>query len=130
MPILHIFRERASTGPRPRGRGMMDIKLPIYLHTLASTGPRPRGRGMSEAAPRERRPSEASTGPRPRGRGMATSRSSGSERRKRFNGAAPARARNVVLMETLPLRLTVASTGPRPRGRGMPMWVTPGPCPP
>ena len=67
------YHGQASTGPRPRGRGMLparvDVDVPVTLlqrgraragaewfhffrHTLggfgASTGPRPRGRGMRE----------------------------------------------------------------------------------
>ena len=37
----------ASTGPRPRGRGMFhEIPPSIRRAVIASTGPRPRGRGM------------------------------------------------------------------------------------
>ena len=39
-------------------------------HGLASTGPRPRGRGMCMVAARDNVAQYASTGPRPRGRGM------------------------------------------------------------
>jgi len=87
-------RNGASTGPRPRGRGMLVEKESTPTVNFASTGPRPRGRGMmppSRAMPistmlqrgRARAGAEcagacinvaeklfASTGPRPRGRGM------------------------------------------------------------
>jgi len=60
----------ASTGPRPRGRGisMQLLGRPVLVN--ASTGPRPRGRGIRLVPPH-------------RGRGRSS-----------FNGAAPARARN------------------------------------
>ena len=38
---------RASTGPRPRGRGMLFWIVLQAKPDVASTGPRPRGRGMS-----------------------------------------------------------------------------------
>ncbi len=60
----------ASTGPRPRGRGMLDSAGLAADASAASTGPRPRGRGMSLEAICQRLPPRASPGPRPRGRGM------------------------------------------------------------
>src|SRR6266581_4391394 len=38
----------ASTGPRPRGRGIHAVKAPrLAAFAVASTGPRPRGRGIN-----------------------------------------------------------------------------------
>jgi len=120
-PGRDIFLQgcRASTGPRPRGRGMLAssmmaratvpcfngaapararneriVRWPVGV-VGASTGPRPRGRGMNCNQQRRRTANKASTGPRPRGRGM------------KFvpDGANSPKG---------------ASTGPRPRGRGMP----------
>ena len=44
---------------------------------------------------------------------------SGMRVNSRFNGAAPARARNATDSRSSMPRLAHASTGPRPRGRGM-----------
>ncbi len=111
----------ASTGPRPRGRGM-DRRNghPARPTMIASTGPRPRGRGMAcdrrywisredwlqrgraragaewfdpDASSRST-VLEASTGPRPRGRGMEFRQRQQTPSAASFNGAAPARARN------------------------------------
>ena len=60
----------------------------------ASTGPRPRGRGMSIGRIYGKGAGEASTGPRPRGRGMKLGHRVTCRLLERFNGAAPARARN------------------------------------
>src|SRR6266581_4503844 len=41
----------ASTGPRPRGRGIHAVKAPrLAAFAVASTGPRPRGRGIMTGA--------------------------------------------------------------------------------
>src|SRR5437667_241391 len=60
----------------------------------ASTGPRPRGRGVIVVPYGVRDAYVASTGPRPRGRGVSLKRRAGVPGCKRFNGAAPARARS------------------------------------
>ena len=86
---------RASTGPRPRGRGMVGIFDGTQIRREASTGPRPRGRGMWLRADMHR----------------SNARS--------FNGAAPARARNGVMQLFASSSGGRASTGPRPGGRGM-----------
>ena len=62
----------------------------------ASTGPRPRGRGMKSTRTEHTGLLGASTGPRPRGRGMYRIIIRRPTRQYRFNGAAPARARNVI----------------------------------
>ena len=87
----------ASTGPRPRGRGML-LNMPIVqpANCIASTGPRPRGRGMRRAE-----------------------RLSVQDCCEGFNGAAPARARNACRSHFGATSNQLASTGPRPRGRGM-----------
>ena len=95
----------------------------------ASTGPRPRGRGMQRRQSLRRPSRPASTGPRPRGRGMSRSACALRSRHASFNGAAPARARNDSSNRALaaphPIPSVVqASTGPRPRGRGMSSLVT------
>src|SRR4051812_24855199 len=59
---------RASTGPRPRGRGWMNL-LPPQPELPASTRPRPRGRGWERDVDGWPDAEHASTGPRPRGRG-------------------------------------------------------------
>ena len=118
--IAHAPANAASTGPRPRGRGMDRHGLAIHpCFRDASTGPRPRGRGMSlQRQAIVACAWRASTGPRPRGRGMPASPGARPARpaelqrgRARagaecgicvdasrtsacFNGAAPARARN------------------------------------
>ena len=52
----------ASTGPRPRGRGMQpNLVVGRAKVSVASTGPRPRGRGMREAARKAKPAPEAST---------------------------------------------------------------------
>ena len=84
----------------------------------ASTGPRPRGRGMRRPFVLTLKPKSASTGPRPRGRGMQIPDHPAKARHHCFNGAAPARARNVAQVTDAAIALD-ASTGPRPRGRGM-----------
>ena len=116
------FMALASTGPRPRGRGMWNSKPKSqnskYMlqrgraragaecrqqcpdHTPrpgASTGPRPRGRGMAPVVvPAPIAALGASTGPRPRGRGMRDRLAQEPRKPPCFNGAAPARARNAL----------------------------------
>ncbi len=110
----------ASTGPRPRGRGM-PIGTGIPARPAASTGPRPRGRGMrctctgvavlgivcfNGAAPARARndahviwPSDAALLGLQRGRARVGAECQGQRsadiRQSCFNGAAPARARNL-----------------------------------
>ena len=160
----------ASTGPRPRGRGMAvrsvrDIDVQFGFNgaapararnerrdtgpstvTLASTGPRPRGRGMC-SAPRSTTGVSAEQLQRGRARAgaewLVMCQTAGALTAS-FNGAAPARARNVssrdnavrtpatrlqrgraragaecTSFDAPAKRAAVASTGPRPRGRGM-----------
>ena len=114
----HRCGYRASTEPRPRGRGSSDGRREPQAPARASTEPRPRGRGSTAALPsaekvgrlqrspdlvvgdrrrgavRGHHPGPASTEPRPRGRGSLVHR----------RGRATAGGR--------------ASTEPRPRGRG------------
>ena len=92
----------------------------LLSSVIASTGPRPRGRGMvAEPTQGSVRIIHASTGPRPRGRGMQARRNHLHHFPHRFNGAAPARARNAPSTRSGHLNNGSASTGPRPRGRGM-----------
>ena len=159
----------ASTGPRPRGRGMqlepreacdgfdelqrgraragaecLECSYRRGCQTVCFNGAAPararnvgnshlsclgrfplqRGRARAGAEWRDNQhraqlPHNASTGPRPRGRGMILIISAASRRWPRFNGAAPARARNVALFRPTTGHRDAASTGPRPRGRGM-----------
>ena len=91
---------------------------------VASTGPRPRGRGIVRRCGRQELVQSASTGPRPRGRGIVIVWRVIVHRFTSFNGAAPARARN---FHAHAMKLTPrerASTGPRPRGRGISHFVT------
>ena len=110
----------ASTGPRPRGRGM-SIWLPLrYARRSRFNGAAPaRARnGCDRLLPHARQLQLQ------RGRARA-----GAEwdllpvrcclNSLGFNGAAPARARNEEEFELLTKYMAVASTGPRPRGRGM-----------
>ena len=136
----------ASTGPRPRGRGMCRLHdRQCSSSQRASTGPRPRGRGMRVATSGV----ELDDCELQRGRARAGAECAAVTRLRRddggFNGAAPARARNVASLRRAmsrranllqrgraragaeceyavpPMQAPVlrASTGPRPRGRGM-----------
>ena len=135
---------QASTGPRPRGRGMMVGAIKDFVCNLWLQRGRARA-GAEWPTAVEMPPGErsASTGPRPRGRGMDCHRESrlqpmlcfngaapararnGSHCRPKtnpgrgFNGAAPARARNGGAAGVCRAGVGGASTGPRPRGRGM-----------
>ena len=115
----------ASTGPRPRGPGVLGPRPRLTPRDRASTGPRPRGRGVTARLRpralqrgRARAGAEwsgcllASTGPRPRGLSASNARG--------FNGAAPARARSDSYCDYRVAQIR-ASTGPRPRGRGV-VW--------
>ena len=145
--------QAASTGPRPRGRGMRATTWGKGSRTSGFNGAAPaRARNVAGGAEGSGAEGVASTGPRPRGRGMliifrplfgrelcfngaapARARNgSGSggigRRRTGFNGAAPARARNDAATPVAPTSARRASTGPRPRGRGMrtiSLWETP-----
>ena len=82
----------ASTGPRPRGRGNM-----MALRIISRRLPLQRGRARAEHGdinPVAESGRAASTGPRPRGRGNNRLHLLTRLCRLRFNGAAPARARN------------------------------------
>jgi len=86
---------RASTGPRPRGRGMRLVCLREGVQPAQLQ--RGRARAGAECTVRiiigdGNLP--ASTGPRPRGRGMFPLFQFDSAGPQGFNGAAPARARN------------------------------------
>ena len=114
--------EPASTGPRPRGRGMAPSCRPKPAYVRFNGAAPARARNVEDFTPRTPCENCASTGPRPRGRGMnsncigcATVRNVLQRGRARagaecsptrtlvvgvslsFNGAAPARARNVSL---------------------------------
>jgi len=133
----------ASTGPRPRGRG---IRTGLQLQRRASSALQ-RGRARAGAELRCGDVCEIGFIWLQRGRARAGAELSGPKPPPalplRFNGAAPARARNwsarsmsprrLVLLQrgraragaefcaksTSPLRTFPASTGPRPRGRGI-----------
>ena len=121
---MHRCR-RASTGPRPRGRGNMPLHNVPRPELRASTGPRPRGRGNDEAARQS-----FNKAPLQRGRARAGAEiafrageqavhfmlqrgraRAGAEilvaavaikaQRLGFNGAAPARARKYRLRERM-----------------------------
>ncbi len=99
---------------RPRGHGQ-----------YASTGPRPRGRGMRSVAalPNHRRSFNGAAPARARNAAQHPP-AAPVPVMLRFNGAAPARARNGRRTQLTPAagamtRMRSASTGPRPRGRGM-----------
>ena len=89
----------------------------------ASTGPRPRGRGMSDRARRQALDRRCFNGAAPARARNGPAWISTSCQATCFNGAAPARARNVRPGVVLQLD-ELASTGPRPRGRGMASPVT------
>ena len=109
----------ASTGPRPRGRGMSGKWLVQFDRPRASTGPRPRGRGMTHDESSSDLRESSFNGAAPARARNGSSRKRESPFRWCFNGAAPARARNEETALWKQLRSTRASTGPRPRGRGM-----------
>ena len=135
MVAEHWHRAGSFNGAAPaRARNVVSRCSRIWREVIASTGPRPRGRGMCVPTVLPDLSTRASTGPRPRGRGMQPTQS-----RLCFNGAAPARARNAKSRRLLAwlqrgraragaecaryaaasVVLCDASTGPRPRGRGM-----------
>ncbi len=58
-----------SMGPRPRGRGNVDVAVHGVDEALPSMGPRPRGRGNGPHRPAAAPRGQPSMGPRPRGRG-------------------------------------------------------------
>ena len=134
----------ASTGPRPRGRGMSAGVGHRWTRTLLQRG---RARAGAECS---RQAGVMPVDCRFNGAAPARARNADSDgvtadRAERFNGAAPARARNVKLTALFacnqprrfngaaPARarnatpgalksdssIGHASTGPRPRGRGM-----------
>ncbi len=134
----------ASTGPRPRGRGIPSHKSParskysslqrgrarvgaelgaanvlLTRIPVASTGPRPRGRGILAAASSLSSELSASTGPRPRGRGISRRWRRCAGCRRASTGPRP-RGRGITrsMMKCFCFQ-TGASTGPRPRGRGI-----------
>jgi len=119
VPVVVKNREvSASTGPRPRGRGMLSGRCKGFGTSFGFNGAAPararngelvcstepvaklqRGRARAgaecpRAGIRRRRVGRASTGPRPRGRGMRPRAIHPSIACRGFNGAAPARARN------------------------------------
>ena len=134
----------ASTGPRPRGRGMPARSARRACQSASLQRGRARAgaecgccgagevmhavklqRGRARAGAECKSSCEtcasllrASTGPRPRGRGMCQGLTPFPDKPMRFNGAAPARARNGSARRPSSSRHP-ASTGPRPRGRGM-----------
>ena len=107
----------ASTGPRPRGRGMHPHRPRPPKLIMTSTGPRPRGRGMA-ATTSSPTPSTSLQRGRARAGAEWVVQSGVTKQNCHFNGAAPARARNGQLWND-PRRRDYTSTGPRPRGRGM-----------
>ena len=109
----------ASTGPRPRGRGMAGGGGSNGPWGNASTGPRPRGRGMLTGMDRIRSSIKASTGPRPRGRGMGAERSGAAVEGNRLQRGRARAGAECNTGASLQGGEMDASTGPRPRGRGM-----------
>ena len=118
-----LQREPRPRGPRnvrhfQHGR-MLSQNRPVgFLNVIA----RPRGRGMVHGKFAVGGIEFASQrGRAPRGRGMRIRRNRSPARRRSFNVAAPARARNDLFIWT-PIKRTLplASTWPRPRGRGIP----------
>ena len=117
----HCFNGAAPA----RARNGLGRKLQgIDSLRAASTGPRPRGRGMQASPARGEERGELLQ----RGRARAGAECGASLQEDEaeilgFNGAAPARARNGRCCQTWLRSTVVASTGPRPRGRGMvPNW--------
>ena len=97
----------ASTGPRPRGRGMRTGRFFFRRKTSGFNGAAPaRARNEAGRIGGARGVGEASTGPRPRGRGMAVILILGAGMLMGFNGAAPARARNDLFKFPAPLQQT------------------------
>ena len=109
----------ASTGPRPRGRGMPFGKCGVGFRCVASTGPRPRGRGMPVLTVNQFIRVMLQRGRARAGAECAPCKDNAGPTASGFNGAAPARARNAIFFVPPRAVLRFASTGPRPRGRGM-----------
>jgi len=114
---VHPGERRASTEPRPRGRGSPAGPPRWRGRVRASTEPRPRGRGSSRRRDLTRGPPYASTEPRPRGRGSRrgvdlarVGAHASTEPRPRGRGSQRVDAPGGGGHE--------ASTEPRPRGRG------------
>ena len=139
----------ASMGPRPDGRGTLDLCRRNCGFELLQWG---RDRMAAERrSPRRHRqaPLHASMGPRPDGRGTATAMTSSAKgmkgfngaatgwprngggrsgrrpRGRRFNGAATGWPRNEVGRLGFWVGLRRASMGPRPDGRGTLIWYEP-----
>jgi len=124
IPVRQAAREPhnitdASTGPRPRGRGMNPPVAQGRTGALMLQRGRARagaecqcdgGRSAKDICFNGAAPARARNGSRS---------GQGSRRNGCFNGAAPARARNVQRRNRWPQVAMMASTGPRPRGRGM-----------
>ena len=138
----HRSLDVASTGPRPRGRGMLaDAREDLRASRRFNGAAPARARNgfalcmscrtccFNGAAPARARNGQQSisalTAPSlQRGRARAGAECwphdrEDSAQARRFNGAAPARARNVSAVHDALEPVNVASTGPRPRGRGM-----------
>ncbi len=116
--IVSLQRGRARAGAEfgPASEG---IKYFSTFRRMLQRGRARAGRGIPSA---RRIPLRPSTGPRPRGaRNLRLDRRTRDVPYQGFNGAAPARARNLLgfwtSTDTRPI--PTASTGPRPRGRGM-----------
>ncbi len=124
VELAFLFAIFASTGPRPRGRGMpMPMPMPIPPRHMLQRG---RARAGAEWRPdgyKPRSARRASTGPRPRGRGMPDNKPRSTFANPCFNGAAPARARNVWPVLVIWATPDWLQRGPRPRGRGMCAWA-------
>ena len=116
---IHVLK--ASTGPRPRGRGMVRRGRLTSSRRRGFNGAAPaRARNATASRHRAQARQSASTGPRPRGRGMYAV--TGNVRRH-FAMLQRGRARAGAECHDLQFRPIArpdrASTGPRPRGRGM-----------
>ncbi len=107
-----------------RGRARVGAELAMGLHGMDVAKKLQRGRARVGAELKVQNllalcRGAASTGPRPRGRGIKRADWRASEGILRFNGAAPAWARNYLEIKFLGTLDKSASTGPRPRGRGI-----------
>ncbi len=105
-------------GAAPARARNSDGGVKVVQFKPASTGPRPRGRGIRLGAARGHSGAHASTGPRPRGRGipipLTVSRTCKALQRGRARAGAEFRLRTAGDEFRV-----LASTGPRPRGRGI-----------
>ena len=106
---------RASTGPRPIGRGNLAINKQNNHTRLCFNGAAPnRARKYPAAGVRQQLVAYASTGPRPIGRGNRRWRSLALRPRTSFNGAAPNRARKSAFCYSFCHRCAILELRPPP----------------